>query len=113
MKRGDNVYESNRDALVYRGNCYGNMDGYGGSVQIRGTDQNGNSCKTTGDEMWQAYPGSRWSGDCRMCGSKHFGDGCLVSVDYYVNCSNRTGGVRLSSNATEPDDHYSNTTVPK
>ncbi|OAR01499.1 hypothetical protein LLEC1_05006 [Akanthomyces lecanii] len=110
MKRGDNIYESNRAALVYRGNCYGNMDGYGCSVQIRGTDENGKNCKITGDELWQAYQDIRKSGDCRMCGSKHFGNGCLVSVDYYVNCSNRTGGLRLSSNATGPEEQYTNAT---
>lgn len=111
MKRGDNIYESNREALVYRGNCYGNLDGYGCSVQIRGTDRNGKNCKITGDEMWQAYQDIRKSGDCRMCGSKHFGNGCLVSVDYFVNCNNRTGGLRLSSNATESEDQRTNTTL--
>lgn len=40
----------------------------------------------------QAYQDIRDVGDCSTCGSKHLGNGCLVSIDYYYGCDNRDPG---------------------
>ncbi|PWY96628.1 fibronectin type III domain protein [Aspergillus sclerotioniger CBS 115572] len=74
-------------------NCWANWEQYGCSVQVRGKDQNMNNCQITGDEMWEAYQDIRNIGGCKKCGTKHFGNGCLVSVDYYYGCDNRDNGV--------------------
>lgn len=93
MQRGSRVYHSNGAALASSGNCWANWEGFGCSVQIRGTDQDGNNCEITGDDMWWAYQDIRDVGGCSKCGSKHFGNGCLVSIDYYYGCDNRDDGV--------------------
>ncbi|PYI01923.1 fibronectin type III domain protein [Aspergillus sclerotiicarbonarius CBS 121057] len=93
MNRGSTLYTSNAEALALSGNCWANWEQFGCSVQIRGTDQNGDNCQITGDEMWEAYQDIRDIGGCNKCGSKHFGNGCLVSVDYYYGCDNRDNGV--------------------
>ncbi|KAH2071569.1 hypothetical protein KXW29_000786 [Aspergillus fumigatus] len=95
MNRGQTVYTSNAEALALSGNCWANNAGFGCSVQIRGTDQNGKNCKITGDEMWQSYQDIRNIGGCGKCGTKYFGNGCMVSVDYYYGCDNRDKGVQV------------------
>lgn len=55
MNRGQTIYTSNAEALGSSGNRWANNAGFGCSVQIRGTDQNGKNCKIPGDEMWQTY----------------------------------------------------------
>lgn len=91
MDRGSKIYTSS-DTLAVAGNCWANAEGFGCSVKIRGKDGDGNACKITGDDMWYAYQDIRNDGDCAKCGSKHFGNGCLVSVDYYYGCDNRDPG---------------------
>lgn len=91
MERGSKIYTSG-DILASAGNCWANAEGFGCSVKIRGTDNDGNACKITGDDMWFAYQDIRKDGDCSKCGSKHFGNGCLVSIDYYYGCDNRDSG---------------------
>ncbi|KAL4891313.1 fibronectin type III domain protein [Aspergillus ambiguus] len=93
MNRGETVYTANSEALALEGNCWSNNAGFGCSVRIRGTDENGKNCKITGDEMWHAYQDIRNFGGCEKCGTKHFGNGCMVSVDYYYGCDNRDAGV--------------------
>ncbi|KAF7164134.1 hypothetical protein CNMCM5623_008824 [Aspergillus felis] len=95
MNRGKTIYTANAEALAISGNCWANNAGFGCSVQIRGTDQNGKNCQITGDEMWQAYQDIRNVGGCKKCGTKHFGNGCMVSVDYYYGCDNRDSGVQF------------------
>ncbi|KAH2663806.1 hypothetical protein KXV32_008311 [Aspergillus fumigatus] len=95
MNRGQTVYTSNAEALALSGNCWANNAGFGCSVQIRGTDRNGKNCKITGDEMWQSYQDIRNIGGCGKCGTKYFGNGCMVSVDYYYGCDNRDKGVQV------------------
>ncbi|KAF7164009.1 hypothetical protein CNMCM5623_008648 [Aspergillus felis] len=101
MNRGQTIYTSNAEALALSGNCWANNAGFGCSVQIRGTDQNGKNCKITGDEMWQAYQDIRKVGGCGKCGTKHFGNGCIVSTDYYYSCDNRDSGVQFMEAFTE------------
>jgi hypothetical protein len=101
MNRGQTIYTSNAEALALSGNCWANNAGFGCSVKIRGTDQNGKNCKITGDEMWQAYQDIRNVGGCGKCGTKHFGNGCMVSVDYYYGCDNRDSGVLMMANFAE------------
>ncbi|PYI33766.1 hypothetical protein BP00DRAFT_444318 [Aspergillus indologenus CBS 114.80] len=87
------VYTANAEALALSGNCWANWEQFGCSVQVRGKDKTGKDCTITGDEMWEAYQDIRKIGGCKKCGSKHFGNGCLVSVDYYYGCDNRDPGV--------------------
>ncbi|KAF4166807.1 hypothetical protein CNMCM6936_005969 [Aspergillus lentulus] len=107
MNRGQTIYTSNAEALALSGNCWANNAGFGCSVKIRGTDQNGKNCKITGDEMWEAYQDIRNVGGCGKCGTKHFGNGCMVSVDYYYGCDNRDKGVQLMADFAETNltDH--------
>ena len=93
MNRGSTLYTANAEALALSGNCWANWEQFGCSVKIRGKDENGKDCTITGDEMWEAYQDIRKIGGCKKCGSKHFGNGCLVSVDYYYGCDNRDSGV--------------------
>ncbi|EGX95651.1 peptidase, putative [Cordyceps militaris CM01] len=93
MERGNKIYMASSGTIAGRGNCWASRFGYGCSVQIRGKDGNGKDCKISGDKIWDAYQDIRKAGDCRRCGSKHFGNGCLVSIDYAGSCSNRIGGV--------------------
>lgn len=95
MQRGSKIYTSNGAALAISGNCWANYEGFGCKVYIQGTDQDGNNCHITGDDMWNAYQDIRKIGDCSVCGSKHFGNGCLVSVDYDYGCDNRDSGPDL------------------
>ena len=93
MNRGSTVYTANSAALALEGNCWSNNAGFGCSVKIRGKDQDGKDCTITGNEMWEAYQDIRNIGVCKKCGTKHFGNGCMVSVDYYYGCDNRDSGV--------------------
>ncbi|KAJ0413256.1 fibronectin type III domain protein [Aspergillus carlsbadensis] len=93
MNRGGTIYRANSEALALEGNCWANNAGFGCWVRIRGTDENGRNCEITGDEMWEAYQDFRNIGGCKKCGSKHFGNGCLVTIDYYYGCDNRDAGV--------------------
>lgn len=92
MQRGSTIYTANGDSLAISGNCWANWEQFGCSVKIRGTDEDGNNCQITSDEMWDAYQDIRNIGGCHVCGSKHFGNGCLVNVDYYYGCDNRDPG---------------------
>lgn len=90
MDRGLKIYTAS-DTIAVAGKCWANYEGFGCSVQIRGTDD-GAACQITGDDMWNAYQDIRDIGDCSTCGSKHLGNGCLVSIDYYYGCDNRDPG---------------------
>ena len=92
MQRGSKIYSSNGASLAVSGNCWANYEQFGCEVQIRGTDASGANCQITGDDLWQSYQDIRNIGGCSKCGSKHFGNGCLVSVDYYYGCDNRDSG---------------------
>ncbi|PLB48819.1 fibronectin type III domain protein [Aspergillus steynii IBT 23096] len=93
MQRGSKIYTANGEALAISGNCWANWEQFGCKVTVRGKDENGKNCQITGDEMWEAYQDIRKNGGCKKCGTKHFGNGCLVSVDYYYGCNNRDPGV--------------------
>lgn len=96
MNRGSRMYRSNGVPFSEAGNCWADRAGYGCSVQIRGKHEGtGEVCQISGDDMWHAYQDIRhkWKGKCGQCGSKHFGNGCLVSIDYAEGCDNRDGGV--------------------
>lgn len=82
------------------GSCWSDNAGFGCSVRIRGKDQHGKDCTITEDEMWEAYQDIRNIGGCKKCGTKHFENGCMVSVDYYYGCDNRDSGV-MSVNLME------------
>ncbi|KAL5359299.1 Spherulation-specific family 4-domain-containing protein [Aspergillus floccosus] len=105
MGRSTKVYTANSEALALEGNCWSNNAGFGCSVRIRGKDQNGKDCTITGDEMWEAYQDIRNIGGCKKCGTKHFGNGCMVSVDYYYGCDNRDAGVLSLNLMEEPCQH--------
>ncbi|CAK7235811.1 hypothetical protein SBRCBS47491_009421 [Sporothrix bragantina] len=94
MNRGNRIYVSNSAALAGEGNCWANTDGdFGCKIYIQGRDESGNNCRITGDDMWWAYQDIRKQGNCGKCGSKHLGNGCIVSIDYESNCDNRSPGL--------------------
>ncbi|KAF2429956.1 hypothetical protein EJ08DRAFT_589813 [Tothia fuscella] len=100
MGRGNKVYKTS-DILAEAGNCWGTTDGYGCKVQIRGRNEHdGNKiCTITGDEMWWAVQDIIDSnkGGCTKCGSKHFGNGCMVTTDYVTQCGNHNRIVDLGN----------------
>ncbi|KAM0540864.1 hypothetical protein ACHAPJ_013476 [Fusarium lateritium] len=61
------------DGKPLEGNCWGDRDGYGCTVFVRGK-----GCVLSGNEMWWKYQDLRDSdkGDCSKCGSVHYGNGC-------------------------------------
>ncbi|KAI9372873.1 fibronectin type III domain protein [Aspergillus egyptiacus] len=96
MNRGESIYTANAANLVQMGNCWANSAGFGCWVRIRGTDKTtGENCQITGDEMWHAYQDIRNFGGCKKCGTKHFGNGCMVTIDYHYGCDNRDAGVLM------------------
>lgn len=100
MERGGRIYTANTGSINSEGNWWCNALGFGCSVRIRGKDRNGKDCQITGDNMWWAYQDIRQKGQCSKCGSKHFGDGCLVSIDYQYDCSDRSRRLKTDRNAT-------------
>lgn len=95
------MYRSN-GAISQSGNCWGNSVGDGCSVLVRGTDKQGRNCEISGDDMWHAYQDikSPQKGGCGKCGSKHFGNGCMVSIDFVRQCGNRGPGINRYVNLT-------------
>jgi hypothetical protein len=102
MNRSPNHIFRSNGWLAESGNCWADIAGNGCSVLIRGTNAHGGdkNCTISSDAMWWAYQDIRdpLKGDCRQCGSKHFGtryspNGCMVSIDYYEGCDNRDKGV--------------------
>ncbi|EXL58562.1 hypothetical protein FOCG_02072 [Fusarium oxysporum f. sp. radicis-lycopersici 26381] len=49
--------------------------------------QGRSTCARTGNQIWYDYQDIRRSG-CRICGSKHWGDGCLTTINRVSGCSN-------------------------
>jgi hypothetical protein len=94
--RKSKTYVSNAGYLAGSGNCWANAVGNGCSVQIRGTNRtDGNkNCVINGEDMWNTYQDIKnpLKGGCKKCGTKHFGDGCMVSIDYYTGCGNVDSG---------------------
>lgn len=93
MDRGSKIYTAS-DTIAVAGNCWAIYEGFGCSVQIRGSDD-GAACQITGDDMWNAYQNIRDLGDCSTCGSKHLGNGvwCLLTITMGVTIAiqGRTG----------------------
>ena len=96
------TYLANRGSTPLSGNCWANNFGYGCKVYVQGHNQwDDKPCKMTGDEMWLAYQEVRKVGGCSRCGSKHIGNGCLLSIDYEGNCDNRDSGPDVIVNGTD------------
>jgi hypothetical protein len=111
MPRGGHMYRSNGVPFSEAGRCWANVVGLGCSVQIRGKNRDtGGVCEISGDDMWKAYQDIKDSskGNCGKCGSKHFGNGCLVSIDYAEGCDNRDTGVnRMALDSEEIGEGHS------
>ncbi|KAF9874265.1 hypothetical protein CkaCkLH20_08248 [Colletotrichum karsti] len=93
LRRGENfVYTTEKDKL--NGNCWSDWAGNGCGVFIAGTPDDkytdAEYCEITGDDMWWAYQDIRADdgGNCDKCGSKHFGNGCRVTINYVTGCAN-------------------------
>ncbi|KAF6838782.1 hypothetical protein CPLU01_02315 [Colletotrichum plurivorum] len=63
------------------GACSNIFGGYGCGVFIQGKSH----CARTGNQMWWDYQDIR-KNNCRVCGSKHWGDGCLTTINYVSGC---------------------------
>lgn len=90
--KGDNKeYSSDGSSVTDRGACAGEpfiTNSHGCAVIIRGEHDGGKPCKMKGKDIYDAYYELRDKGECggRPCGSIHFGNGCMVTADYYKNC---------------------------
>jgi len=83
---------------MFSGNCWANANGdFGCMVYVRGSNQwdNDSPCIFTADEIWNAYQDirNRDKGNCKVCGTKHIGNGCLISIDWISSCDNRDTGL--------------------
>ncbi|KAF7311648.1 hypothetical protein MKEN_01068100 [Mycena kentingensis (nom. inval.)] len=68
------IYRTDGDAAA-TGECSGHC---GFFVQ-------GSECRFTGASMLEAYRDIR-AGNCKICGSKRFLDGCLITINYVSSC---------------------------
>ncbi|KAL0930132.1 uncharacterized protein CTRU02_214952 [Colletotrichum truncatum] len=48
--------------------------------------QGGSQCMRTGNQMWSDYQEIR-NNDCKTCGRKQWGDGCMTVINYVVGCN--------------------------
>ncbi|KAH6640172.1 hypothetical protein F5144DRAFT_609227 [Chaetomium tenue] len=64
------------------GACSNIFGGYGCGIFIQGKSH----CVRTGNQMWWDYQDIRKSG-CQKCSTKHWGDGCMTTVNYVSGCS--------------------------
>lgn len=67
-KTSNFIHSSGKPSGARRGNC---------RVYIQG----GSNCLRSGNQIWDDYQQIH-AGNCEKCGSKHWGDGCLTSIDY-------------------------------
>lgn len=63
------------------GECSAIAGGFGCGVFIQGQK----NCARTGNQIWHDYQDIRGNG-CKICGSKHWGDGCLTTINYVSGC---------------------------
>jgi hypothetical protein len=75
------VLRTYRSGRSQTGACQSAFGGYGCGVFIQG----GNTCARTGNQMWQDYQDIRSHG-AKTCGSKHWGDGCMTTINYVSGC---------------------------
>ncbi|KAI1082899.1 hypothetical protein F5B20DRAFT_597133 [Whalleya microplaca] len=47
--------------------------------------QGDRSCVRSGNQIWNDYHDIRGNG-CKICGSKHWGAGCLTTINYVSGC---------------------------
>ncbi|KAL3473266.1 Spherulation-specific family 4-domain-containing protein [Aspergillus californicus] len=75
LYRGDDEFYSAESGSL-SGNCWGD--------QVRGCGVfiQGDGCRISGNDMWNAYQNIRDVGGCAKCGSFHRDDGCLVTINY-------------------------------
>ncbi|KAF1808040.1 hypothetical protein P152DRAFT_425554 [Eremomyces bilateralis CBS 781.70] len=92
LNEPDTIYEANQ-ALPKSGMCsLDSLIGQGCKVYVQGKDETGKSCTISGKDMWQAYQDIMRFSTCKSCGTKHFGNGCMVSRDYHFNVAGQGCG---------------------
>ncbi|KAH6843424.1 hypothetical protein B0I37DRAFT_418525 [Chaetomium sp. MPI-CAGE-AT-0009] len=64
------------------GACSSIFGGYGCGVFIQGKSH----CARTGNQIWHDYQDIR-KNKCGKCGTKHWGDGCMTTINYVSGCS--------------------------
>ncbi|KAI1021803.1 hypothetical protein LB505_008864 [Fusarium chuoi] len=78
IRNNDVNYGAPGSGRPQTGTCQGNC---GIFIQGRST------CARTGNQIWYDYQDIRRNG-CRICGSKHWGDGCLTTINRVTGCNN-------------------------
>lgn len=75
------------------------VTGQGCKVYLQGKDENDKPCSYSGDDMWKAYQDIKNISGCKKCGTKHFGNGCMVSRDYHFDIfgGNCGGGTQTAT----------------
>ncbi|THC91217.1 hypothetical protein EYZ11_009321 [Aspergillus tanneri] len=86
----DDTLYGTKDSNSDSGTCYtdGKNAGFGCGIFVKGKN-----CEMTGSQMAAAYDHLHQDtgGGCAKCGSVHFSDGCLLTVNYVSGCQ-RTNG---------------------
>ncbi|KAL3492448.1 Spherulation-specific family 4-domain-containing protein [Aspergillus germanicus] len=95
LYRGDDGFYSTESGSL-SGNCWGD--------QVRGCGVfiQGDGCRISGNDMWNAYQNIRDVGGCAKCGSFHRDDGCLVTINYVYSCDNHTQNTQSTSDEERP-----------
>ncbi|KAH8431510.1 uncharacterized protein LDX57_009173 [Aspergillus melleus] len=76
---------ANETGINQSGNCWGDQTRSCG-VFIQGDD----SCRISGNDLWNDYQNIRNIGGCSKCGSFEREDGCLVTINYVYGCDNHS-----------------------
>ncbi|KAI3319363.1 hypothetical protein HD806DRAFT_539401 [Xylariaceae sp. AK1471] len=88
IRNNDVNYGAPGSGRQYSGACQSSSGGfaYGCGVFIQGKS----TCARTGNDIWYDYQAIRSQG-CRVCGSRHWGDGCLTTINYVGGCTSGSG----------------------
>ncbi|KAI1417250.1 hypothetical protein F5Y13DRAFT_185321 [Hypoxylon sp. FL1857] len=82
LDRSDEInYGAAGSDKPHAGVCHGIGTDYGCAIIIQGDHH----CIRSGNDIWWDYQDIRKSG-CHHCGHKHWGNGCMTTIDFYPEC---------------------------
>ncbi|KAK4185498.1 hypothetical protein QBC35DRAFT_476314 [Podospora australis] len=81
IRNNDLNYGAPGSGRPHTGACSANFASTGCGVFIQGKSH----CARTGNQIWHDYQEIRNNG-AKKCGSKHWGDGCMTTINYVTGC---------------------------
>lgn len=67
--------------MAKSGACNGLVPKFGCGIFVQGEH-----CVRTGEEIWDDYQNIRYISGCSKCGSMHWAEGCMTTIDYISWC---------------------------